>query len=238
VKVDYAKIAKPYARFRCIHPAVLELLLGDLKRSSRVLEVGCGSGNYISAISKSICCECHGIEPSEAMLIEARKKDGMVLWSRGTAESLSYPADTFTFVFCVDVIHHVSHVPLFIFEVFRTLSQGGRACIVTDSESDIRERKPLSFYFPDTVKPELARYPRIDYLKRLMREAGFSSIRAKTAKFAYALESAEPYKQKAFSCLHLISNEAHTQGVARMTEDLLRGPISCSSRYTMLWATK
>lgn len=170
MKVDYEKVANLYAQFRRVHPAVPENLLGDLKTSSRVLEVGCGSGNYISAISEVIGCECHGMEPSEAMLAEARKRDTAVLLKEGSAESLSYPPDTFTFIFCVDVIHHVSNLPLFVSEMFRTMSPRGRACVVTDSESDIRERKPLSLYFPDTVELELARYPRIEYLEELMRE--------------------------------------------------------------------
>jgi ubiquinone/menaquinone biosynthesis C-methylase UbiE len=238
VKVDYDRAAKLYARFRRVDPAVLEQLLAQLCSSSRVLEVGCGSGNYISTLSKIVGCECHRIEPSEAMLAEARKNDAAILWRKGSAESLSYPADTFTFIFCVDVIHHISNVPLFIAEMFRTLSRGGRACIVTESESDILARQPLSFYFPDTIDLELDRYPRIDYLKRLLREAAFSGIATRTAEFAYALENADSYKEKAFSCLQLISNEAHARGVARMTEDLLRGPIACSSRYLMLWATK
>jgi hypothetical protein len=71
-----------------------------------------------------------------------------------------------------------------------------------------------------------------------MRESGFSAVKERTAKFTYALENADAYKEKAFSCLHLISHEAHARGVARMTEDLLSGPIACGSRYTMLWATK
>ena len=74
-----------------------------------------------------------------------------------------------------------------------------------------------------------------------MRESGFSAVKERTAKFTYALDSlenADAYKGKAFSCLHLISDEAHARGVARMTEALLRGPIACSSRYTMLWAAK
>ncbi len=87
-------------------------------------------------------------------------------------------------------------------------------------------------------RTRITRYPRIEYLEQLMRESGFSAVKERTAKFTYALENADAYKGKAFSCLHLISDEAHARGVARMTEDLLRGPIACSSRYTMLWATK
>jgi ubiquinone/menaquinone biosynthesis C-methylase UbiE len=74
MKIDYDSVAKLYARFRRVHPAVLERLLTGLNAPSRVLEVGCGSGNYISTISKMIGCECHGIEPSKAMLAEAQKR--------------------------------------------------------------------------------------------------------------------------------------------------------------------
>jgi ubiquinone/menaquinone biosynthesis C-methylase UbiE len=238
VKVDYDKMAKLYARFRRFHPVVLERLLTDLSASSPVLEVGCGSGNYISTIRKMIGCECHGIEPSEAMLAEARKKDAETLWRKGSAESLLHPPGRFTFILCVDVIHHLSNVPLFIAEMFRTLSHRGRACIVMESESDIRGRLPLSLYFPDTVELELRRYPPIGYLKGLLRGAGFSAIAEELAQLAYNLESADSYERKVFSCLNLISEQAHARGISRMSEDLLRGPIECISRYTMLWATK
>ena len=238
VKVDYDKMAKLYTRFRRVHPVVLERFLTDLSASSPVLEVGSGSGNYISTIRKMIGCECHGIEPSEAMLAEARKKDAETLWRKGSAESLPYRAGAFTLIFCVDVIHHVSDVPLFIAEMFRTLSPRGKVCIVTESEVDIRERKPLSVYFPETVELELARYPRNQHLKQIMRGVGLSAIAEKAAQFAYNLESADSYEREVFSCLNLISEQAHARGISRMSKDLRHGPIKCSSRYTMLWATK
>jgi ubiquinone/menaquinone biosynthesis C-methylase UbiE len=83
MKVDYDKIAGLYARFRRVHPVVLEHLLTDLNTSSRVLEIGSGSGNYISTISKMIGCECHGVEPSEAMLTQARKKKSANTLAKG-----------------------------------------------------------------------------------------------------------------------------------------------------------
>jgi hypothetical protein len=122
--------------------------------------------------------------------------------------------------------------------MFRTLSPVGRVCIVSESESNIRARRPLSVYFPDTVNLELQRYPALDYLKRLLHGAGFSATAEEVAEFAYKLESADSYDQKVFSCLSLISAEAHARGIDRMSEDRRRSPIECSSRYTMLWATK
>lgn len=50
--VDYDKLAGYYAQHRKIQPEVFKQLLkqGQIESRSRVLEVGCGTGNYISAI--------------------------------------------------------------------------------------------------------------------------------------------------------------------------------------------
>jgi len=88
------------------------------------------------------------------------------------------------------------------------------------------------------VELELHRYPPIGYLKGLLRGVGFPTIAEEVAQFAYNLESADSYREKVFSCLNLISDQAFARGIGRMSEDLRHGPIECNSRYTMLWATK
>jgi len=46
---DYNSMASEYAKHRQVHPRVLENLLSvsHLCSSSKVLEVGCGTGNYV-----------------------------------------------------------------------------------------------------------------------------------------------------------------------------------------------
>ena len=63
-KIDYDEQAARYARNRQIHPGVLAKLLevGGLGPESRVLKVGCGTGNYISAIQERIGCLCSEID--------------------------------------------------------------------------------------------------------------------------------------------------------------------------------
>jgi hypothetical protein len=46
------------------------------------------------------------------------------------------------------------------------------------------------------------------------------------------------YRDKAFSALHLISERAFARGIARMEQELNRGPLPCIARYTLLWGTK
>ena len=68
--IDYDRIAAEYARSRRIHPQVLRDLVstGGIGPSSTVLEVGCGTGNYIVEISRLTGCSGHGLDPSEEML--------------------------------------------------------------------------------------------------------------------------------------------------------------------------
>jgi hypothetical protein len=46
-------------------------------------------------------------------------------------------------------------------------------CVATDSQPIIRWRQPISVYWPETIKVELARYPDIATLRTELREAKF-----------------------------------------------------------------
>ncbi|MFX1475966.1 MAG: hypothetical protein ACFFCO_10900, partial [Promethearchaeota archaeon] len=67
---------------------------------------------------------------------------------------------------------------------------------------------------------------------------GFVKLAETTVEFTYLLTDIQAYKDKAFSCLHLISKEAFQRGIAEMEQDLEAGPIQCTPRYLLLWGTK
>lgn len=238
--IDYNKLATEYAQHRQVHPEVLKNMLadGDIHPTSKVLEVGCGTGNYSVALETTVACSCWGIDPFEQMLSRAKERSQTIQFRLGKAEMIDFPADFFSLVFSVDVIHHVSDRSAYFREAYRVLRGGGKVCTVTDSEGIIRRRQPLATHFPETVEMELKRYPRIGELQVLMESAGFDSIRETTVEFAYSLDDIQAYRDKAFSSLHLISEEAFQMGVARMERDLHEGPIPCVSRYALLWGTK
>jgi ubiquinone/menaquinone biosynthesis C-methylase UbiE len=56
MKISYDSIADDYAAHRNIHPNLLQKIIesSGITTKSRVLEVGCGTGNYISAIASLI----------------------------------------------------------------------------------------------------------------------------------------------------------------------------------------
>lgn len=238
--VDYDEIALQYARNRKLHPEVLRELLstGNVGDGERVLEVGCGTGNYILAFESALSCSCWGIDPSRQMLRKAEARSKSVYFQVGEAGAEGLQSNAFTFVFSVDLIHHLSRVEDYFLEAYRILKSGGRLCTVTDSEWIIRNRVPLTSYFPETVEIELSRYPNVDRLREIMVQAGFRDLNEKTVEFNYQLTEIEPYQEKAFSCLHLIPESAFIRGISRMKKDLQSGPIPCVSRYLLLWGIK
>jgi ubiquinone/menaquinone biosynthesis C-methylase UbiE len=172
------------------------------------------------------------------MLMQARSRGVPLLLARGRAEQLEFPNESFDLVFSVDTIHHVVDREAYHHEAHRVLAKGGRLCTATDSEDIIRTRQPLATYFPETVPIELARYPSIDSLRAAMAHAGFSAIGATRVEHAFSTRDIRAYREKAFSCLHLIPEDAFERGIRRMEDDLGNGPIPCVSRYLMLWGTK
>lgn len=238
--IDYNKIAEEYARHRQIHPGVFRNIVEKAKvgRGSTVLDAGCGTGNYLVALEKETGCRGYGIDPSEEMLARARPRSGGIEFKLGRAERLEFPSGFFDLVMSTDVIHHVRGRAVYFAEALMVLKPGGKVCTVTDSEWVILHRKPLTHYFPETVEKELKRYPSMASLKQMMAGAGFAAIQEDLEEFKYELADIQAYRDKAFSSLHLISEDALRRGVARMEEDLKAGPIRCTAYYTLLWGTR
>ena len=236
MNIDYNKIANCYAKHRKIDSNALKGIIkgSGINNTSRVLEIGCGTGNYISAIYNEIKCPCYGIDPSIGMIDEAKRANEEINFSVGYAEALKFDNHFFSTVFSVDVIHHVTDHNKYFQEAFRVLKPGGYLITLTDSEETIRKRMPLAFYFPETIQHELKRYPGIDLLKEYSMNAGFRIIGEDIVETPFKLMNMEKYRKKAFSCLRLISSDLFKFGIEKMENDLLHEPIKCVSRNYVL----
>ena len=236
--VDYDQVASEYAAHRGIHPGVFRQLCvrAALGPGSRVLEVGCGTGNYITALAHISGCAAFGLDPSIEMLARARSERVQCLLGR--ARALSFSADAFDLIFSVDVIHHVGDKAAFYRGAAWALQPGGLLCTVTDSEDIIRRREILSGYFPETVEIELARYPRVAQLQAWIGAAGLEALGVIAVEEPYQIACAAAFRDRAYSSLHLIRDEAWRAGLERLERDLARGPVSGASRYACVWARK
>jgi SAM-dependent methyltransferase len=203
-----------------------------------VLELGCGTGNYIRALADAAGCACWGLDRSGEMLRHARAHASDVTFSIGDAIHLDFAKESFDLVYSVDVIHHVDARDRFYREAYRVLAPGGRLCTMTHSEELIRKSMIMSRYFPETIEANLARYPRIAELRGWMQDAGFAGLTEDTITSPYEIADSDCYAAKAYSTLHAIPRDAFERGLARLERDLTAGPVTGLQQHSALWGGK
>lgn len=235
--MNYDLLAANYAASRRVHPGIVAKLAQAITSTGAQIaaEVGCGTGNYAAALQQATNVCVVGVEPSYGMLAFAQAVG--VSGCQGRAEALPLCDASLDFVYTVDVIHHLRDVPRYFAEVRRVLKLGSPVCSATDSQQIIATRQPLAVYWPETVASELQRYHSISRLGEWMENAGFQAVHDEDVEFAYMLHDAEPYRRRAYSTLQSIEDAAWQRGLARLEADLARGPLSCVSRYTLVWGT-
>ena len=212
--------------------------MGELGPGSSVLDVGCGTGNYLLALSEIVRCDCWGIDPSDAMLAEAQSRLTKANVLCASAEQMKLPADKFDLVFAVDVVHHLGDREQVFRECLRVLRPGGNFCLVTESVEMLRRREPHASYFPDAIEIELARYPSVAVLQSELQAAGFIALQQLEVENPAELTDIEPYRTKAHSSLQLMSNSTFDAGIERLEQDLRSGPIPYTWRYLLLSGAK
>jgi ubiquinone/menaquinone biosynthesis C-methylase UbiE len=238
-RLDYDLRAESFARHRDVHPGVVQALLGSgfIGAETRVLDVGCGTGNYAHALASLSGCRMSGVDPSAEMLARARDATGWDALLLGKAEALPFADDAFDLVMSTDVIHHVGDRGAYFREAARVLRPGGHIVTVTDSHDDLALRRPLTSHFPETLVVEHKRYPPVERLLAEMASAGLAEPRLDAVSLEYELTDIQAYRERAFSSLLLIDEAAFQRGLARLKADLQQGPVSALSLYTIIWGT-
>ena len=237
MSVSYDSIAADYAVHRSVRPEILRRLVAlcDTESPSRVLEVGCGTGNYVNSLAAITSAQCSGLDPSSKMLDAARQKNTPVAWVQGSAEALPFPNASYDFVYSVDVLHHVQDRGAFFREAIRVLANGGWFVTATDSERTIRQRS-LFHYFPEAIEPEVARYPKSGEIPQLLSSARFQGLYDETIELGYVLSDSAPFEESV-SFLFLISEESFNKGLAYLRQDFAGRPNTLRFNVCDLWRT-
>ncbi len=239
VRFAYDAIAPSYARHRSARKFVVEILhrLHGKSPGGAVLEVGCGTGAYAAALAETGSRTIYAMDLSRRMLAQAPEHDPIV-YLQGLATNLPFADQALGMIFSVNVVHHLDDIDDYFRESFRTLRPGGILCTATDSKAIIKRRAPLSRYWPSTVPVELARYHDLEMLREAMAAVGFCRMDECEGRWEFAVTDVGPYRDKAFSCLQLISEEAFTGGLRAMESDLRTGALEGASELAFLWAER
>ena len=128
--IDFSALAGRYDELR---PAgagwqeVADTTLGMLGQPSRLLDVGCGTGRFTVLAAERLGVRAWGIDPSEEMLAQARRRPGAarVGWKRGEAEHLPFKDGWFDAAHAHLVLHVLRDRDAAYRELARVLQPGG-----------------------------------------------------------------------------------------------------------------
>jgi SAM-dependent methyltransferase len=117
----------------------------DISGEDRVLDVGCGPGNYTRVLAQQVGSgTAIGVDASATMLDVAMKRGGgeNLAYVRADACALPFEDESFDAVCCVGVIHMIDNAMGALNEMVRVLAPGGRLVIVA-SCGDVSRRAEL-----------------------------------------------------------------------------------------------
>ncbi|MDX8410250.1 MAG: methyltransferase domain-containing protein [Mariprofundaceae bacterium] len=176
---EYARLAPAYDdRWSFYTEATIRETMKrlSLKPGERLLDVGCGTGALLWAVSAAFPdIEAAGVDPSLEMLRLARRKlPHRMPLEAGWAESLPFRDNSFDVVVSCSAFHYCRHPHAALAEAGRVLNPGGRI-VITDWCHDYLSCRLCSLYLRFSGRAHFRTYG-ARACEELLAEAGFSAI--------------------------------------------------------------
>ena len=174
---EYNRLAPDYDRRWSFYiGATIRETLGriELQPGDRVLDVGCGTGALLEALSNTTPgTKLAGVDPSEDMLALARERvDGTVVLKQSHAEELPFPDEVFDVVISTNALHYFRNPAGALEEMYRVLAPDGRIAI-TDWCDDYLTCKSLDFFLRMFNRAHFRTYGQ-QQCRNLLEQAGFT----------------------------------------------------------------
>lgn len=138
----------PAGRARADRRARLFVAKGAIAPGTRVLELGCGTGEFTRRVAPA-GAEMVALDLSGDLLAKARAKVGArARFARGNAEALPFRDGTFDVVYGCSILHHLD-VEVALREARRVLRRGGRLVF---SEPNLTNPQVLLMFKLESLK--------------------------------------------------------------------------------------
>ena len=154
----------------------LDAFLRHLPPGGRVLDAGCGFGDWVIFLRR-LGFRAEGLDYSEELVGRLRKEYPDVPWTVSDLRSTPYPDGAFDGVISLGVVEHEEAGPLAALrELHRILRPGGVA-IITVPWDGPRQRRVSARYFPPEKGGTFFQYFMTEEeLASYLREAGFEPL--------------------------------------------------------------
>ena len=242
--MDYNILSQDYDLTRNINVDSLKRILSktNFTHDTKVLDFGCGTGNYTCAVKKLTNAIVFGVEPSDGMREKAIAKQMDITFLKGDHTGIPVDDNIIDLLYMTDVIHHVPDLRSMFSEFYRVLKSDGRICILTESHKQIESRF-WSAYFPATVTAEQNRYPDIDIIIASANKCGLILDEIETTDHPYQTQITPEFinlvENKGFSMFRLISDEDFDSGLSGLKRDFEKNIIIDTNHgESFIWLKK
>ncbi len=232
----YDRIGVGYDAARRPDPRIVDRLAFHLQPSAggRYLDIACGTGNYTCAMAERGGA-WFGVDVSERMLAEARRRSRAIDWRLGRAEQLPYDDAQFDGLLCTLSAHHFEDRLQAFREARRVL--GGASFVLFCCTAERTMRYWLRRYFPTMFERIAAKEPSEAEMITALQEAGFIRVEREPFELSPDLQDhflycgkhrPELYFDPAIragisSFANLCDPEEVTEGLSRLRADLEAG---------------
>jgi len=240
--VNYDAISTIYDDVRRADLELIQHFISKLEitPTTKLLDIGCGTGNYLDLFQRVSQGVFYGLEPSIGMGLKASHKTKPLTICAGHATHIPFCDNYFDFIYMTDVIHHINNYQHLFTELFRVIKSTGKVCIVTQSHRQI-EKRPIAKFFPATITVDQARYPKIDDITQIANRfvpLGIDVIH-EGIPITLGNDFLELVRKKGYSMLHLISDVAYAKGLKQLEDTLQYSDVDAKQAgITLVWLQK
>jgi ubiquinone/menaquinone biosynthesis C-methylase UbiE len=180
---DFDKISRWYdiplnqIYFKILYKKAICFIDEYLKSGDKLLDIGCGTGNWLVSLQKINNLNLFGLDRSRGMINRAAGKSNAIDLSMGKAESLPYGSGEFNFVTIIESFHHFDNHKQALLEARRVLCNKGYIFLLDPSLDGWAK-----FIWLGTkifVFERASKYLYFKNLTALIRESGFMIIKSK-----------------------------------------------------------
>ncbi|RZB30168.1 MAG: hypothetical protein SRB1_02448 [Desulfobacteraceae bacterium Eth-SRB1] len=181
----------PAGQIRANRRAGYFIQLGNIKAGRKVLELGCGTGEFTKRIAETgVDITGVDISPDLLKIATGRIKNKTVRFQIQNVEKMDFDDESFDIVFGSSILHHLN-LKQALLEIYRVLREGGRIVFTEPNMLNpqiwLERNIPAIRSLTHTSPGETAFLKW--HLKRELLNHGFKDVRIRTFDFLHPLTS-------------------------------------------------